>query len=266
MLIGKHVQSGYAGEEELKTAHSLSRGKWWWQETDTVFRKTKQTNSSVLLAKKIMLALASQEGVEQTHRGKPMQTKMNNDRQGPHVTGNTLNKCNIITMRSKHAKGGKTVSHLSNGAKNTDMLITENTVENWKSHSGSCYFFNPSTSLQLFQVLNWWLNWQHIYRTGMGDMHWNPWHDNSLPSLRLRTMQTLSINFHQPSLWVLPSWTEPELVQDMLRCASQHKTWALAVLSLLLTLQKDNLHKEQFTRPSENYHLSFDLCLCNKKN
>lgn len=54
-----------------------------------VKNKTKQQNqtqNSVLLAKNKMLALASQEWVEQIQGGKPVQTKMNKgDRQVPHV-------------------------------------------------------------------------------------------------------------------------------------------------------------------------------------
>ena len=64
---------------------------------------TKKPQNSVLLAKKRMLALASQERVEQIQGGKPMQTKMiKDDRQGPHVKGRNLNECNtIMIMRSK---------------------------------------------------------------------------------------------------------------------------------------------------------------------
>lgn len=100
-----------------------------------------------MLAQKRMLALAAEEGVEQIQGGKPMQTKMNeDDKQGPHVNSRNLNKHNtIITTRHKHTKGGKNSSHLSNGAKSTDTQVSENTMENWKSHSAlvsTSYFFN----------------------------------------------------------------------------------------------------------------------------
>lgn len=72
----------------------------------------KKPESSVLLAKKRTLALASQEGVEQIQGRKPVQTKMNKgDSQGPHVSGRNLDVCNsIIPTKSKHTKGGENSS------------------------------------------------------------------------------------------------------------------------------------------------------------
>lgn len=101
------MQSGYAGEEELKTAQSEQREAVMAGNRYSI----KKTQNSVLLAKR-MLALASKGGVEQIQGRKPMETKMSeDDRQGPHINGRNLNKCNtIITMRSKQTKGGKNSS------------------------------------------------------------------------------------------------------------------------------------------------------------
>lgn len=181
------------------------------------------------------------------------------DRQGLQGSGRNLNT--DITTRSEYTRGEET--SLSNGALSTGTWVTENTGD-WNHTQLSGVAGNCCDHQSSPPALP---SWEHKRSTGGWGMTRTEIQVVTTPSLLCTCKQRKLYSWsfighsrsHRTPNW---TWTGGRGVEGHLSIQTTHACSACFDQESSPQGFKKR-HKEQFTRPKENYYFSFDLYFCN---